>query len=152
MTTSFDRQRQWYSQGWFPAKWKHHPELFKRVYQQRRWRPTGKQCYRNAQRLVIDVVALARLNSEPVPDIQYAEGVVISLIPFCHAWVQLDGVDVEVTLDEPPAILSSHLYSHDDVLANLKSQRCYAAVDENKLIDGINEAFTPKVNKKEGTR
>ena len=84
--------------GWFPVTYAHWPPRLKSLLRAGRWVPQGKQCFANAQRLVLDN-DLARAGL----DLRYVEGVVRTghgiPLPFQHAWVELDGERIELTID-----------------------------------------------------
>lgn len=76
--------------GWCPVPWAHHPPRVRAAIRAAAMRPQIKQCFANSQRLLL---------RQDVTPFVYVEGVVTTgLIPFEHAWLRLDGDDVDVTL------------------------------------------------------
>lgn len=83
--------------GWAPAPYAHRALHIRDAIRAACIRPAVKQCYANAQRLV--------LGQQAVP-LRYVEGVVMSIIPIEHAWVMdAAGVEHDVTLEVLPEVL-----------------------------------------------
>jgi len=120
--------RVWDKQGWYPAKWAHHPPEVKRVFREHGWRPMKKECFRNAQRFVVDA-------QEHGLDVEYREGWVISIIPIEHGWVQYRGEPLELTLDpgDGTQYLDSTGYTAADVLQNVLAHHAWCQIDPRKL-------------------
>lgn len=57
--------------------------------------PNIKECFANCQRFMLGVVDYG-IDLEPT----YHEGYVMGLIPFEHAWIEVDGEVVDLTLDD----------------------------------------------------
>ena len=97
-------------QGWYPAKWKHHPRGIKDALQQTGIRPKIKQCYANCQRLLTSGHPIAH-------DLEYHEGYVMVLIPVPHAWLVYGHAIVDLTL--PPGHAQEYgpslAYTHEEV-------------------------------------
>ncbi len=96
--------------GWCPVPYKHHPEHIKKAIKSAKFRPAAKQCFLNAQRLV--------LMQEEVP-LTYVEGIVLNPrtnVPFTHAWVKdEEGVCHDVTIGKLYPVLYCQEYSKESV-------------------------------------
>lgn len=119
------RAELWRKQGWFPVRWAHHPERFKQVYRSKRWRPIGKHCFRNAQRLVVDVN-----KTTSGPEVMYQEGVVMACgLPVPHAWVVVDGKPFDVTLEHDAELHPTLTLSFEETLVQVVTTRQHGVVD-----------------------
>jgi hypothetical protein len=96
--------------GWSPVPYKHHPEHIKKAIKAAKFRPAAKQCFLNAQRLV--------LMQHEVP-LTYVEGIVANPrinVPFTHAWVKdEEGVCHDVTIGNMYPVLYCQEYSKESV-------------------------------------
>lgn len=93
--TSFDK----------PIKWAHFPADAKALLRSARIRPKEHQCFVNASQTVM---------RSSVPGLRYAEGWVRqrgSDQVFAHAWVVMNGKDIDVTLPELPQIFTRRTFS-----------------------------------------
>ncbi len=104
--------------GWCPVPYKHHPKHIKESIRVANFRPQAKQCFANAQRIVM----------QNLHKLRYAEGIVVTSIglPISHAWV-VDENDVhhDITLSSVPKIMCFKIYEKIDVLTNIISQNKY---------------------------
>ncbi len=66
----------------------------KRLVKQSRCKFPIKQCYSNSQRFLL---LTKHLHSDEMP-LKYVEGYCLSLIPFMHGWVELNGKVLDFTL------------------------------------------------------
>lgn len=105
-------------QGYCRAHTAHHPEHIRQILKTIGLYPNIKECFANCQRFVLGVddhnVGL---------EATYHEGYVFGLIPFEHAWVEIDGEVLELTLDDWDRrkydYRDSYIYTVNDIRQNV---------------------------------
>jgi hypothetical protein len=124
---SIERKIELYrTRGWCPVPLAHHPEEVRRVIRMIGFRPMMKECFRNSQQFIISCEMRGLL-----PGLEYREGLIQSIIPIEHAWLWLDGRDLDLTLDRRNftyKILSSTKYKVSEIRAHLIKSRNYSPV------------------------
>ena len=115
---------QYKKNGWAPVPFNHQPEKVKRAIKLARFRPAIKQCFANSQKLI--------LNQHEV-QFTYVEGIVEGVIPFAHAWLELDGERIDVTLPDKPRILASYEVSNEKVLISVLKNKAYGPIYAERL-------------------
>lgn len=110
--------------GWLPVPYNHHPEPVRRAIKAAHLRPAMKQCYQNSQRLMV---------CQNEVKFKYYEGLVGSIIPLQHAWLELDGKIVDVTLDKPLEVLARYECSAEEIRLHMIQTRTYGPVHEDRL-------------------
>ena len=116
--------------GWAAVPFKDQPPAIRRAIRLARMRPLLKQCFANAQRLVIN---------QSEYEFQYHEGIVKSIVPIEHAWLSLDGEVVDVTLLEKPTILAEYTATPEEIRVRMLRTGCYGPVDPQRLSKLCNE-------------
>ena len=112
--------------GWAPAPQDSLPDYVQDLLGRMGFEPRMKECFANCQRFMVDYARLVRrLGLEH--EVEYHEGYVISLIPFEHAWLVIDGTIVDITLgsDRDIRYLRSYTYSSDEINRNLAESGMY---------------------------
>jgi len=124
-------------QGWYPAKWAHHPQPIKDAIRLS-YRPQIKLCYANCQRLMLSRLPI-------VGDLEYHEGYIVTLIAMPHAWLVWRGQTIELTLppDREVEYMRSNVYSVQEIRSAIVRDRCYGPVDPQALRD-IHPWFPPE--------
>ena len=121
--------------GWCPVPYKHHPKHIKESIRVANFRPQAKQCFANAQRIVM----------QNLHKLRYAEGIVVTSIglPISHAWV-VDENDVhhDITLSSMPKIMCFKIYEKTDVLNNIISQNKYFTPIDQEWLDIVQTAVS----------
>ena len=111
--------------GWCPLPFAHQPPPVKAAIHAARMRPQLKQCFRNAQMLM--------LMQEQVP-LRYVEGVVVGLIPLKHAWNLLeDGTRVDITLPIDYEVAESYEVAREEVLARIIERETFGPIRDRQL-------------------
>lgn len=111
--------------GWSPVPFKHHPDHVKNAIKQCNFRPKAKNCFSNAQKLVI-----GSLNH----NFRYVEGIIASVIPIVHAWV-IDENDVhhDITICPAPTIICYKIYHLHQVAENMARTQHFTSINEHWL-------------------
>ena len=107
-----------------PAKRAHLPARVKQLLREARVCPMQGRAFANVGRTV--------LHSNQ-PSLLYAEGYVRPLkknYAIAHAWLVLNGQDVEITLPQPPEILSRKTYSAQEMGAALAPRGLWCPIDK----------------------
>ena len=121
--------------GWCPVPYKHHPKHIKESIRSANFRPQAKQCFANAQRIVM----------QNLHKLRYAEGIVVTSIglPISHAWV-VDENDVhhDITLSSMPKIMCFKIYEKTDVINNIISQNKYFTPIDQEWLDIVQTAVS----------
>ncbi|RLB44655.1 MAG: hypothetical protein DRH30_00825 [Deltaproteobacteria bacterium] len=91
-------------QGWCPVKWAHHPQAIKDLFRKGRFVPKMKACFENAAKLV-----LASRGTEHEGRVVYVEGhlMLYGYIPIHHAWIEFDGKEIDVTLNNGDELVAA---------------------------------------------
>lgn len=115
-------------QGWYPAKWSHHPKAIKDALRDIGLRPQIKQCFANCQRLLLSDHPIAR-------ELSYHEGYVQTVIPIQHAWLVYGQAIVDLTLGPRVAInyLDSFAYTREEVRRKVIKTLTFGPVSEVAL-------------------
>ena len=132
MNDTFDKLMK---NGWCPVPYKHHPKHIKESIRAANFRPQAKQCFANAQRIVM----------QNLHKLRYAEGIVVTSIglPIVHAWV-VDENDVhhDITLSSMPKIMCFKIYEKTDVHNNIISQNKYFTTIDQEWLDVVRTAVS----------
>lgn len=115
---------QYNKNGWAPVPFNHQPEKVKRAIKLARFRPAIKQCYANSQKLIVH---------QHEVQFKYYEGIVSCVIPIPHAWLELDGERIDVTLQEKPEILAAYEVTEEEILKHIVKTRSYGPIHEERL-------------------
>jgi hypothetical protein len=111
--------------GWCPVSYKHQPEHIKIAIKAANFRPAAKQCFSNAQKLVL---------MQHKVKLTYVEGIVSSVIPILHAWVKdEENVYHDITLGKMYPVLYYQEYSKDHIHSNIVKTQMFSPIDENNL-------------------
>ena len=112
------------TRGWCPVSWAHHPKEVKDELRRMGLRPMMKMCWRNSQLFFL------KTNLEGVT---YHEGLCMSVLPIPHSWLEYQGRVLDLTLEEPPKILSSASYDHMVVTLTLLSTMVHDPINPEKI-------------------
>lgn len=125
--------------GWCPVPYKHHPKHIKESIKAANFRPQAKQCFANAQRVVM----------QNLHKLRYAEGIVVTTIgiPIPHAWI-VDENDIhhDITLSSMPKVLCCKIYEKTDVIASILSNRKYFTPINDEWLNIVQTAIFYNIN------
>ena len=125
--------------GWCPVPYKHHPKHIKESIKAANFRPQAKQCFANAQRVVM----------QNLHKLRYAEGIVVTTIgiPIPHAWI-VDENDIhhDITLSIMPKVLCCKIYEKTDVIASILSNRKYFTPINDEWLNIVQTAIFYNIN------
>lgn len=125
--------------GWCPVPYKHHPKHIKESIKAANFRPQAKQCFANAQRVVM----------QNLHKLRYAEGIVVTTIgiPIPHAWI-VDENDIhhDITLSIMPKVLCCKIYEKTDVIASILSNRKYFTPINDEWLNVVQTAIFYNIN------
>lgn len=115
---------QYNKNGWVPVPYQNQDARVREAIKAARFRPAIKQCFANSQRL---------LTQQTLYEFEYVEGIIESVIPIQHAWLELDGQRVDVTLPHLPNIVCSYKVPKDQVYLNMIKTKAYGPVMWERL-------------------
>jgi hypothetical protein len=109
-------------QGWYPAKWAHHPPEIKAELRRMGYRPRVKECYQNCQRFLMRT---------KLDDLWYVEGHAGTVVPVPHCWLLYKDQVVDLTL--PPDAVHyeiTFVYTRLQVMNHLARTGVFSPVSE----------------------
>lgn len=123
------KMKQWQRQGWSPSKWRHLHADLKALIRDTGYRPSIKACFHNSQLLFLAAEGTPLENR-----LSYHEGWSNCVgLPIEHAWLALDGVIQDPTLDRPAEYLCSLTYTRERVRENIQNTGLWCPVDGGAL-------------------
>ena len=125
MQDNLDRILEQYNKnGWVPVPYRNQDPRVREAIREAGFRPAIKQCFANSQRLMIQ---------QSKYEFEYVEGLVESIIPIQHAWLELDGQRVDVTLPNLPNVICSYKVPKDQIYVNLLRTKAYGPMQPVRL-------------------
>lgn len=128
MTSDTARKIQQYlKNGWAPVGYKHQPPKVQMAIRAARFRPGIKECFRNSQHLLL---------GQSLVEFVYVEGVVKASVPLPiqHAWLQLDGEPVDVTLRVGEyEVVYSHTVPKEEVRQSILGRGLYGPIRSRRM-------------------
>lgn len=125
-------------QGWYPARWSHHPKEIRDALKAMRYRPRIKSCWQNSQ--VFFLRCNLELQNPIAKNLFYCEGWIDTVgVPMEHAWLLYKDEILDLTLAENDRRKVVYIgcgltYTVDEVLAHLRESKFYSPVDKRKLL------------------